>query len=380
MTGRSTGEGSNRGGATRGGATRGGADDPVADGRIGSGRVGNGRVGIREVAEAAGVSVTTVSHALNDKGRLPQETRDHVRRVAERLGYRPSMAARSLGGGRSGLLGLFISETDPSVVRFSDFTYFTQLMMAASMAALRAGYALVLTAAEPGAAIGALPLDGALVVDPVAEDPVVRRLLDAGTPLVSTGRSLGVEDAIPWVDNDHRAGVRSVLDHFARRGARRIALLANPARMSYNIDVESTYREWCERHAMAPCVTQVGAELTENAGYAAALDLLASSDRPDAIYATYDRIGVGALMAARTLGIAVPEDLLLAVSATGSGDEPTSPRLTGLNLYPDQIGRRAAELLIEVVEGRAPADPQITVPTRLVARSSTRRRSALAAG
>jgi DNA-binding LacI/PurR family transcriptional regulator len=332
-----------------------------------------GRIGIKEVAAAAGVSVTTVSHALNGKGRLPEETRQHVRRVAEQLCYQPSAAARNLVGGKTGLLGLLISQPAGSSVRFSDFAYFTQLMMAASTAAMKAGYALVLAADLGPTANTPLPLDGALVIDPVADDPVVQELVESGIPLVTTGRILGASPERPWVDNDHATGVRSVLDHLARRGAERIALLSNPAFMSYTLDVETAYRAWCTEHSVKPLVTRVGADLTESSGYAAARKLLAQRHPPDAIYATYDRVGVGALLAARAANIAVPDNLLLAVTATGSGGEPTRPSLTGLSLHPDQIGTRAAELLIDLVQERTPPSVHVTVPTRLVPRTSTKR-------
>lgn len=334
----------------------------------------NGRIGIKEVAAAAGVSVTTVSHALNGKGRLPDETREHVRRIAEQLSYRPSPAARNLGGRKTGLLGLLISQPPGSAVRFPDFAYFTELMMAASTTAMKDGYALVLTAAEH--ALGTslpIPLDGALVIDPDATDPLVAELIRSETPIVTTGRILGDPVERPWVDNDHAAGARSVLTHLARRGARRIALLSNPAVMSYTVDVEAAYRAWCTEQSMRPLISPVGADLTENAGFTATRRLLALDHPPDAIYATYDRLGVGALLAARAAGISVPDDLLLAVTATGSGGAPTRPSLTGLSLHPDQIGARAAELLIELVEDRTPPSLHITVPTRLVPRTSTRR-------
>lgn len=337
----------------------------------------NGRkIRIKDVALAAGVSVTTVSHALNAKGRLPDETRAHVRRIAAQMGYRPSAAARNLGGGKTGVLGLLISQPKGSVVRFSDFAYFTQLMMAASTTAIKAGYALVLTAAESGLPGGiGFPLDGALVIDPVADDPMVRELIESETPLVTTGRILGVHEDRPWVDNDHAHGARTILDHLAKRGARRIALMTNPAVMSYTVDVEDNYRAWCGEHSVKPLVSRVSADLTESAGYAAARSLFAQSQPPDAIYATYDRVGVGALLAARAANIAVPDELLLAVTATGSGGEPTRPSLTRLSLHPDQIGIRAAELLIDLVEDRSPDALHVTVPTRLVPRTSTRRKA-----
>jgi DNA-binding LacI/PurR family transcriptional regulator len=333
------------------------------------------KVGIREVAAAAGVSVTTVSHALNGKGRLPEGTREHVRQVAEQLAYRPSVAARNLGGGKTGLLGLLISQPGGSSIRFSDFAYFTQLMMAASTTAIKAGYALVLTPPDHGLGASAgIAIDGAIVVDPVAGDPVVDELLESRVPIVTTGRILGEHENQPWVDNDHVAGARSVLNHLARRGARRIALMTSPTVMSYTVDVEHAYRSWCDAHGVMPLVTHVRADLTESAGHAAATKLLGLPQPPDAIYATYDRLGVGTLLAARGTGIAVPDDLLIAVTATESaGAEPTRPSLTALSLHPDQIGERAAELLIALVEDRAPSPRHVTVPTRLIPRSSTRR-------
>ncbi len=70
------------------------------------------RIGIKEVAAAAGVSITTVSHALSGKGRLPEKTRERVREVAEQLEYRPNVNARKLGGGGSGLLALAVSQVE----------------------------------------------------------------------------------------------------------------------------------------------------------------------------------------------------------------------------------------------------------------------------
>jgi DNA-binding LacI/PurR family transcriptional regulator len=334
------------------------------------------KIGIREVAAAAGVSVTTVSHALNGKGRLPAETREHVRRIARELDYRPSVAARNLGGRKTGLLGLLVSQPRNSPLRFSDFAYFTQLMMAASTAAIRAGYALVLTPADHdlGASAG-VALDGALVIDPVAGDPFVEELVQAEVPLVTTGRILGDDTGSPWVDNDHVAGARAVLDHLARHGAQRIALLTNPTIMSYTVDVEDAYRAWCREHKATPVVSKVGADLTESAGYSATTQLLGRAAPPDAIYATYDRLGVGALLAARAAGVEVPAELLVAVTATESSTaQPAKPSLTSLDLHPDQIGERAAELLIELVESRRPPELHVIVPTRLIARTSTRRR------
>ncbi|HEY4278716.1 MAG TPA: LacI family DNA-binding transcriptional regulator [Conexibacter sp.] len=333
------------------------------------------RAGIKQVAAEAGVSVTTVSHALNGKGRLPDETRQRVRRVADRLGYKPNATARNLVVGKTGLLGIAVSQQGGPPSAVTDFAYFAQLMMAASTEAIANGYALVLAPAEsaldPHAGIA---VDGAIVVDPVSDDPLVHELRDAGIAVVSTGRVPGSDEPACWVDNDHVAATRSMLDHLSRRGGRRIALLTSPAEISYTFDVELAYRSWCEQHGIAPCVKQSAPDLTERAGYAAASELLALPEPPDAIFATYDRLAFGTLLAAETRGVRVPDDLLLATTATESqAPEQASPSLTTLDLHPQEIGRGAASLLVDLLDGREPDQPHLLVPHRVVARSSTRR-------
>lgn len=332
------------------------------------------RIGIKEVAQAAGVSVTTVSHALNGKGRLPEETRERVRRIADELGYRPNATARNLVVGRTGLLGLAVSQAGGAPFAAADFAYFAQLMMAASTEAIAMGYALVLAPAD-GALdpTSGIAVDGAIIVDPIRDDPLLAELHRAGIPVVTTGRRPDDGDGC-WVDNDHVAGTRSMLDHLRRRGARRIALMTSPIEISYTLDVERAYREWCAEHGVEPLVNATAAELTERAGFAAAEELLALPEPPDAIFATYDRLAFGTLLAAQARGVGVPDDLLLATTATESqAPQQARPPLTTLNLHPLEIGRAAARLLVDLVEGRRPARPRIYVPHRVVARASTRR-------
>lgn len=335
------------------------------------------RVGIRDVAAEAGVSVTTVSHALNGKGRLPETTRAHVRKVAERLGYRPNPSAQRLVGGRTGLLGLTVAHPgagSPSTI--TDVAYFVQLLSAASTTALSHGYALVLaTSGSNGeAAWQRTPLDGAVVVDPIADDPTVADLRAAGTPVVTTGRvphADGTPDEGPWVDNDHVDGSKRLLAHLERAGARRIALVSPPLVTSYAHDLHETYCAWCANHDQTPNVVIAGDDVGEGAGFTATSRLL---DRglPEAILAAHDRLALGAQLAATTRGIDVPGQLLIAGYSDSEANLHTTPTLTALHLHPEQIGTQAVELLIELVEDRAPTQQQIMVPVRLTARGSTR--------
>ena len=210
------------------------------------------RAGIRDVAAAAGVSITTVSDALNGKGRLPDETRSRVREVAERLGYRPSAAARTLRTGRSGLIGLTVTTYGEEPFTFTEFAYFAEMARAATSAALGRGYALVVLPASSRHDVwGNIALDGTVVIDPPDQDPLVSELYRSGVPVVSDGKP-GNCPVTAWVDNDHEAAVLGILDHLSEAGARRIGLLTGTSTDTYTRLSTEAYLGWCTKVGQEP--------------------------------------------------------------------------------------------------------------------------------
>ncbi|MGE5409102.1 MAG: LacI family DNA-binding transcriptional regulator [Syntrophothermus sp.] len=329
------------------------------------------RIGIKEVAAAAGVSITTVSHALSGKGRLPEATRERVREVARQLEYRPNVNARNLAGGSSGLLALAVSQVEDLAFQLGDFDYFASLIRHATVAALDRRYALAIApAADVEGTLHKIPADGAIVVDPVPGDRSVAYLRAQGVPIVTTGRVLdGGEDGY-WVDNDHVAGVRGVLDHLAAVGARRVALIAPRSFASYVVDVREGYSTWCEENGFEPVVA-TAPTVTEAGGFEAATELLDSPSPPDAIYAALDRIAIGVLLAANARGVEVPDRLRVAACTDSVAAQAARPPLTTLGLNPELIGREAVDLLIDLLEGVEVERRHRTVPTRLIEREST---------
>jgi DNA-binding LacI/PurR family transcriptional regulator len=334
------------------------------------------RVRIHDVAKAAGVSVTTVSHTLNGKGRLTEETRRRVRSVAEELGYRPNSSARHLKGGTAGILGISLSQAASNPVGMGDFGYFMKLHGAASAAAVDLGFALALTAArgpdeDRPNPVDRMPLDGGIVIDPVTDDPDVRRLRRRGIPVVTTGRVPGEPaDQGTWIDNNHDQAIRRILAHFARRGATRVGLITSEPVTTYTADTLAGYRAWCAEAGAAEIVATT-ANPTEVAGHAAAVQLFDRADPPDALYCTLDHLALGALLAAREREIAIPGQLLIAACTDSEESRRVQPALTAVDLQPEEVGRRAVELLVALVEQRE-AEPRQLVPTILRTRGSTR--------
>jgi DNA-binding LacI/PurR family transcriptional regulator len=330
--------------------------------------------GIEDVARQAGVSPTTVSHALNGKGRVSEETRLRVAEAAKALGYRGSAIARRLASGaRGGVLALQVAARDsPTVV--SDVEYFTILMMATATAALSQGYWLTLAPVSATEDIwNSLPADGVILVDPLIDDPLVRAFEDRDVPVVTVGRSSLEVNGGGWVDNDHIAGTHAILEHLRGQGADSIALIIGPERNSYTLDARNAYQDWASARGAETRIYVAGSGLSEYAGYEATVKMFAEGWRPDAIYATVDRLALGSLRAIKDQGLSVPEDILLAGLSDSESARSARPPLTVLALHPDQVGQGAAEMLIALVEGRKTGPRHRLIPAQVVARRSTER-------
>lgn len=329
------------------------------------------RVGIRDVARAADVSISTVSQVLNDKGRIPHATRMRVREAANRLGYHPDPAARSLAGGRCGLIGLTFCTDEDIPLPLTDFHYFQHVINAATEAALARGYCLVIGPPTPRTDIWQrLSLDGVVVVDPVRGDEVPGTLREKGTPMVVVAPDPNGDFSDPCVDNDVEAGTLLVLDHLWERGARRIAVFSYRGTDSFTVVCEESYRSWCARRQIEPAFL-IFPPAWEVAPRKAAMQLLSARDRPDAVFCLEDDLALETAQAASDCDLRVPDDLMI-VACADYELFPDVP-LTTLELDPDRTAREAVNLLLDLIEERPVAERTIDIPVRLVPRASTDR-------
>ena len=320
--------------------------------------------------------MTTVSHALSGQGRVAEATRRRVLSIAEDLGYRANVHAQRLVWGRSQTLAVQIAAFTAAggqSVMLPDAPYFMDVLNGAAGAAALRGYALVLAPHDIDAEqIHALALDGAIVVDPTGDEVLVKELRARDKPVVTTSRpTRGPVDG-PWVDNDHGGLARRMLDHLRAMGYRRPALVATTPTRSYVADIIGAYRTWTAEHGLEPIVVELAEPPAQRAAARAANRLLAAANRPDAVYATYEPLALGVLLQAQRMDIAVPEQLGIASAVDGDVLRWATPHVTSVNLNARRIGAEAVGLLVDLVEGRSPETCTITVPSRVVPRSSTR--------
>jgi DNA-binding LacI/PurR family transcriptional regulator len=335
------------------------------------------RVRLIEVARATGFSTATVSQALNGTGRLPESTRTVIRAASEELGYRPNRIARSLASGKTSVIGLAVSQAGGPPFPSSGFEYFIQVLGGATEVALAHGYALVLvpTAARHPTSPLEVELGGAIILDPIAEDPLVRSIVQQDNPVVTVGRlpDDSVDSNVSWVDNDAVGAALSAIAHLERAGAQRIGLIISPPTTSYARDCLEAYGQWCDRTGAERRIAMARGDRGEGAGFDAALELLDQPDPPDAIFAILDRLALGARTAADFRNLRVPEDILIASGIDSLAARQGRPAITAVNLFPDRLGHRAAEMLIAKLEHGSTDSVDEIVPTRLMPRASTLR-------
>jgi DNA-binding LacI/PurR family transcriptional regulator len=335
-------------------------------------RPSTARVGIKDVATAAGVSIATVSNALNHTGRLSEATRARVVEIADRLGYRPMLAARAMAGRRTGVLGLALtthSEVDD--VAYTAIPYYSESILAAIEAAHRRGYFLtVIPSASDSATWASIGVDGVVHAEPRRHDPVRASLLARGLPLVSDGRPFDADPSDAWVDNDHDAAMTTLLDHVRDQGATRIGLMLPRHDDFYVVEAEASYRRWCRRRRQAALVAPYKYSDRANER-AAASRLLRHRRRVDAVVGIFTYLGYEALAAAQELGLRVPDDVMIACFSEDPGYATTDPSMTTMSLQPRVVSATAVDLLADIVEAADIDDRQRLVPTVLHVRRST---------
>lgn len=331
------------------------------------------RATIRDVAAAAGVSVKTVSYAVNQKGDVDPATRARVLAEAERLGYRASRAARALRGGRTATIALLLPSFGAHDRELLSLSYYMLLAASAASEAFALDHSLLLApTVEDHDVLRRLEVDGVLIADPSARDPRIDLFAAQAIPVVTIERDPGRPDQEWVVEGDNREATTALLDHLADAGAERVALLAAGSEWGWSADSVAAYEAWCAARGQAPLTALTGLHDLERGAREQAHALLDRPDRPDAIVALAERHAGGVVQAARDLGLDVPRDLLVASGIDSPETRWGEPPITALDLHPDRRGAAAAELLIARLEGRGEPAGR-TVAADLIVRASSSR-------
>lgn len=320
-----------------------------------------------DVAEAAGVSLKTVSRVLNGGQNVSPQMRERVEAAIRELNYRPLLAARQLSGQRSYILTL--------VGPRAGVSYVARMMVAVATEAQASGYHLItelidLSTPDALAAWSASPSarsDAYILMPPFQDNPELLGRLEAeGVPTVRiAGMAEGYGITVPI---DDTPAAKEVVDHLLALGHRRIGLIAPPLpRMASESRVDGYFLALEQAGIeIDPDLVVRGEDLHFVSGANAALELLALTNRPSAIFAVSDEMAIGVMVQAQRLGYSIPNDLAVA----GFDDSPMSrmvfPALTTVHQRIREIARVAVKTALD---GEVPKDADI--PGRLVVRGTT---------
>ncbi|EKE77479.1 substrate-binding domain-containing protein [Gallaecimonas xiamenensis] len=326
---------------------------------------------IKDVANKAGVSISTVSHVLNNTRFVAETTKERVFQAIKELNYAPSAVARSLKVNRTRTLGMLVTtSTNP---------YFAEVIRGVEETCAERGYTLILcnSGGDPDRQQASLRMliekrvDGILVM--LSEDATELYGLLGTHPelpqvLMEWGDTQG--DIYRIQDNAEQGGYLAA-KHLIDKGHKAIGCITGPASKSLTVERLAGYRR-----AMGEAGLEVNpawileGDFEPEGGYAAMERLLAQKDRPTALFVFSDPMALGAISAAHMAGLRVPQDL----SVIGYDDVPManffSPPLTTIHQPKYRLGQKAAKILLAKVNKEEESNKVLTLHPELIERSS----------
>lgn len=331
-------------------------------------RRGSGGITLRELAQMVGVTKVTISRALNTPERVSPETLRKIQEAVRQTGYVPNLVAGSLASNRSRLVMALVPSLAGSVFQETTEAMTTALAEAGYQLLIgQSGYDKAREDALIDAVIGRRP--AGIVLTGVMHSPVSReRLRGAGVPVVETW-DLTDTPIDMLVGFSHTEVGQAAARYLHGRGARHAAVITpGDARAlvrsaAFGREMEALCKRPVPIYPM-PSPTHLG-----NGREAMSL-LLREHPETDAVFCGADSLALGALIEARSRGLAVPGQL----KVLGYGDQNfaphTDPPLSTMRIDGTQIGKLAARMLVDRIEGRAVAQTSVDVGFELVERDS----------
>ncbi|UJF33897.1 LacI family DNA-binding transcriptional regulator [Paenibacillus hexagrammi] len=324
---------------------------------------------IKDVAEKAGVTVTTVSRVLNNRGYISDATRNKVRLAMEELQYQPNEIARSLMRKRSMMLGLIV----PTIAH----PFFGQWAYSLETHASARGYKILLCNSRLDEAkekdyidmLKSNRVDGIIMGSHTID---VREYIHLGKPIVTFDRRI---EAIPCVSSDNYQGGVLAAEHLAAKGCRSIAHICGNLKLDMlgNRRTEG-FVDSLRKYGLEPIVVQLGADAFDPAEHEQVVgSLLSEHPEVDGLFVSSDMIAYQVMKVCAAKGIRIPEQLQL----IGYDDIPISewitPGLTTIKQPIEEMSRLAFNIIEKLIEGEGAELPlEHVLPVRLIERQTTR--------
>jgi LacI family transcriptional regulator len=324
---------------------------------------------IADVAREAGVSISTVSKAMNNRRDVSEATRHKVLATIERLDYHYDSAARGLRTKRSMMIG--------AVVQYLEHDYFQRIISGVESAAFARGYNVVISNCQLSldrerALVKSFlqrRIDGLIFALPMTNNAELLEMAERGARFVVVGLPLAGAPKTATICADHEGGAYNAAIHLHRvHGKRRIAFIHGPP------EQEDCFHGYCRALTdlglpFNPELTGYAQRSAENAGVALE-KIVRQGLRPDAVLCFNDELAHGVYLKAARLGLRIPDDLAVVGVDDSRIASCLSPGLTSVGVPTFQMGELAANELIDLLENGGDGDGSHVLPTSLVIRGS----------
>jgi LacI family transcriptional regulator len=333
---------------------------------------------IKKVAEVAGVSVGTVSHVITGSVNVSEPLRQKVQAAIRKLNYHPNHVARSLKTSRTRTLGIIVPDLT--------IPFFPRVIRGAEAAARKRDYSLIAVNSDDDgerqkdllSLLRSQRVEGILLVVAAAPTPLnqISLMIDAGIPIVCLDR---IPDRVPvdTVSGEDQEAAEMGVRHLVEMGHRRIAIVTGPLALKNERRRLQGYRRALELAGIATDEQLIWTGNLRPADVAVLCRTRLSNGvpRPDAVFSTNGPTALGTLRAFRDCGLRTPDDIGFATFDELNVDDLFSPSITTVVQPAYDIGFRAAEILLDRINGAAnESTVTLRLPAHLEVRSSSRGR------
>jgi len=333
------------------------------------------KVTVEDVARHAGVSTATVSRAVNGSGTVAHPTYERVMASVRELGFTPTPAARNLRQQRTRNIALVV----PSIVN----PFFPELVAAVHTGVAAQGYSLLLIDSHESEraalrVVSSRIADGVLLIGSMSELGGTTPAIGMDVPVVALDRAPAALEATV-VQCENEEGAREVVEHLIERGHRDIAHITGPVGIDVADHRTSGYRQALKNHGIPVQSSLIKpGDFSEDAGFAATLELIDAGAEFTAIFAANDIQAIGAIAALQLRGISVPQDVAVAGFDGIHLTRYVNPTLTTYIQPVKTIAQRATDLLLRTLTGDLASTPKKMqrFPGELVIRESSALRKA----
>ncbi|MDQ0415473.1 LacI family DNA-binding transcriptional regulator [Mesobacillus stamsii] len=332
---------------------------------------------IKDVAKAAGVSVSTVSRTINDNPFISSATREKVLKAIKELNYSPNRMAQSLSNNNSYTITLIVDiENEKSFYN----SFFYEVMHGIEKVVYQKEYCLIVSNLNTVLKnenvldwlIKGKRTEGVILPSSIIDSKTIKKLKENNIPFVSIGEPENLRETINWVDINNRKAGEQAANYFIDNHRRKIAFIGYDDSKVFNRRRFEGYKLALENNELnyeTNLVIKGGN--SKNDGFRMMKDLLNEKDLPDSVICADNLMSIGAIRAIQESGLSIPEDISLISFDNSQIAEIMYPTISTINVDVYELGLQSAKLLFELIENPGKREQELLISTNIEERETT---------